>query len=161
RTAGALEEPRLSGGTIVATRSSILIVSPWPSLWSMAPGAGVSDESHMLAGLVRDGWNVHLLVPRSRQVGLSQPGVSIHTFANVLAVPRRLPAPVQRLWLLPAFWSVASRAAVALARRIQPALVMGFSHYGAWPAWSAGRAVHAPSVLKLFGVMHAMRLDWP
>jgi glycosyltransferase involved in cell wall biosynthesis len=38
---------------------------------------------------------------------------------------------------------------------------MGFSHYGAWPAWRAGRSVGVPSVLKLFGVMHAMRLDWP
>jgi glycosyltransferase involved in cell wall biosynthesis len=80
---------------------------------------------------------------------------------NVLAVPRWLPAPVQRLWLLPAFWAVAARAAVRLARAQRPVLVIGFSHYGAWPAWRAGRAAGAPSLLKLFGVMHAMRLEWP
>ena len=127
----------------------------------MAPGAGVSDESHMFAGLVRDGWHLHLLVPRTPDGIESRSGITVHTFPNVLAIPRRLPAPLQRLWLLPAFWLVAARAAVKLARQVEPALVLGFSHYGAWPAFRAGRAVRAPSVLKLFGVMHAGRLDWP
>jgi glycosyltransferase involved in cell wall biosynthesis len=145
----------------VGTRPRILIVSPWPTLWSMAPGAGVSDESHMFAGLVRAGWDIDLLVPRAGPVADVHPGVAVHRFANVLAVPGWLPAPLQRVWLLPAFWSVAAHAAVRLARRTRPALVIGFSHYGAWPAWRAGRAAGVPCMLKLFGVMHAMRLDWP
>lgn len=127
----------------------------------MGPGAGVSDETHMFAGLVRDGWQLHLLVPRVRNGIESRPGITVHSFPNVLALPRGIPAPLQRLWLLPAFWLVAARAAVKLAREVQPAIVVGFSHYGAWPAFRAGRAVRAPSVLKLFGVMHAGRLDWP
>jgi glycosyltransferase involved in cell wall biosynthesis len=126
----------------------------------MGQGAGVSDESHMMAGLVRAGWDIHWVVPRAPALA-APAGVTVHTFTNVLAVPRRLPAPLVRLWLLPAFWTVASRAATRVARAVQPAVVMGFSHYGAWPAWWAGRAVGAASVLKLFGVMHAMRLDWP
>jgi len=89
------------------------------------------------------------------------PGLAVHTFRNVLRIPGWLPAPLQRLWLLPAFWTVASRAACRLARQIRPSLVLGFSHYGAWPAWRAGRSIGVPSVLKLFGVMHAMRLEWP
>jgi glycosyltransferase involved in cell wall biosynthesis len=127
----------------------------------MAPGAGVSDESHMFAGLVRAGYDIDVLVPRTAQPALDVTGVRVHTFANVLAIPNWLPAPVKRLWLLPAFWCVAGRAAVRLARQVRPVLAMGFSHYGAWPAWRAGRAAGVPSVLKLFGVMHAMRLDWP
>jgi len=149
------------GEDAVGTARSILIVSPWPSVWSMAPGAGGSDENHMFAGLVRDGWEVHLLVPRDPVPAGTAPGVNVHTFPNVLAVPGWLPAPVKRLWLLPAFWLVAAWAAERLARRLRPALVIGFSHYGAWPAHRAARATGVRSVLKLFGVMHAMRLDWP
>jgi glycosyltransferase involved in cell wall biosynthesis len=115
----------------------------------------------MLPRLIAHGYTVHMLVPRDDEVMQAMPGLVVHTFPNVLRIPGWLPAPVQRLWLLPAFWSVAGRAAVRLARRLDPDLVMGFSHYGAWPAWRAGRACGAPSVLKLFGVMHAMRLEWP
>ena len=127
----------------------------------MAPGAGVSDESHMLSRLVHHGYAIDLLVPRADKVADSSAGVDVHTMPNVLAAPAWIPSPLRRLWLLPAYWSVATRAAVRLARARRPALVIGFSHYGAYPAWRAGRAAGAPSVLKLFGVMHAMRLDWP
>jgi glycosyltransferase involved in cell wall biosynthesis len=127
----------------------------------MAPGAGVSDESHMLRGLVARGYDVHMLVPRGPGLVQAQPGLHVHAFADVLRVPGWLPAPVRRLWMLPVFWGVAAGEAARLARRLRPVLVMGFSHYGAWPAYRAGRAAGAPSVLKLFGVMHAMRLDWP
>jgi len=127
----------------------------------MAPGAGVSDESQMLSRFVRHGYDIHMLVPRSHEPMQALPGLTVHTMRNVLAVPARIPAPLRRLWLLPAFWGAAGRAATQLARRLRPALVMGFSHYGAWPAHRAARAVGVPSVLKLFGVMHAMRLDWP
>ncbi len=141
-------------------RGPILVVSPWSSLWSLAPGAGVSDETHMLAGLVAHGYAVHMLVPRAASLMPPGPGLSIHTFPNVLAAPTWLPAPVRRGWLLPAFWQVAGAAATRLARQIRPRLVLGFSHYGARPAARAAAAVGAPSVLKLFGVMHAMRLEW-
>ena len=127
----------------------------------MAPGAGVSDENQMFSRLVRHGYEVHLLVPRAPDLVAKSPGIHVHTFANILGLPTWIPAPLRRLWLLPAFWSVAARAAVRLGRQIRPAIVMGFSHYGAWPASAAGRAIGVPSVLKLFGVMHAMRLDWP
>ena len=141
-------------------RGPILVVSPWSSLWSLAPGAGVSDETHMLSGLVAHGYTVHMLVPRAASLMPSGSGISIHTFPNVLDAPAWLPAPVRRVWLLPAFWQVAGAAATRLARRIRPRLVVGFSHYGARPAARAGAAVGAPSLLKLFGVMHAMRLEW-
>jgi hypothetical protein len=113
----------------------------------------------MFSRLVRR-HDVHLLVrgPRARS---PQPGLTVHTFSNVLAVPERIPAPLRRLWLLPAFWWTAARAARRLARQIRPVVVIGFSHYGAWPAWRAGQAAGVPSVLKLFGVMHAVRLEWP
>jgi glycosyltransferase involved in cell wall biosynthesis len=145
----------------IQTRGSILIVSPWSRIWSLAPGAGVSDESQMLPRLIRHGYEIHMLVPQADDVMEPIPGMQVHTFPDVLRVPKWLPAPIQRLWLLPAFWTVAGIAAVRLARRIRPRIVLGFSHYGAWPAWRAGRASGAPSVLKLFGVMHAMRLEWP
>ena len=141
-------------------RGPILVVSPWSSLWSLAPGAGVSDEAHMLDGLVERGYDVHLLVPRTRtSIALGQ-GVTVHTMPNVLALPTWLPAPLRRLWLLPAFWHVAGQAAVQLARQLRPVLVLGFSHYGARPAARAGLGAGAPSVLKLFGVMQAARLEW-
>jgi glycosyltransferase involved in cell wall biosynthesis len=145
----------------IQTRGSIVIVSPWSRLWSLAPGAGVSDESQMLPRLIAHGYEIHMLVPHDDELMEPIPGLVVHTFPNTLRMPSWLPAPLQRLWLLPAFWIVATRAAVRLARRIQPRVVMGFSNYGAWPAWRAGRAVGAASVLKLFGVMHAMRLEWP
>jgi glycosyltransferase involved in cell wall biosynthesis len=115
----------------------------------------------MLVRLIRHGYDVHMLVPRSRERMPAQPGLTVHEMPNVLAVPKTLPAPVQRLWLLPAFWGVAGSEATRLAKQLRPALVMGFSHYGAWPAHRAAHAIGVPSVLKLFGVMHAMRLDWP
>jgi glycosyltransferase involved in cell wall biosynthesis len=127
----------------------------------MAPGAGVSDESHMFQRLVSHGYDIDLLVPRSGQVADLGPGIEVHTMANVLEVPGWIPAPGRRLWLLPSFCAVAARAAVRRVRERAPAIVIGFSHYGAYPAWRAGRTAGVPSVLKLFGVMHAMRLDWP
>lgn len=139
---------------------SILVISPWPSLWSLAPGAGVSDESHMLSGLVTHGYDIHMLVPRAAQGLIFGNGVTVHGMTNVLALPQRIPAPLRRLWLLPAFWGAAARSAVRLARRLRPRLVLGFSHYGAYPAWRAARAAGVPSVLKLFGVMQAMHLEW-
>ncbi len=136
------------------------MVSPWSQLWSLAPGAGVSDESHTLGGLIQRGYEIHMLVPRAPGLMSPEPGLHVHPFRNVLALPGGLPAPLKRLWLLPAFWSVAGAAAVGLARRLKPRLVLGFSHYGAQPAVRAARVADAPSVLKLFGVMHAMRLEW-
>jgi glycosyltransferase involved in cell wall biosynthesis len=115
----------------------------------------------MLSRLVRHGYDIHLLVPNAPPGIEPRDGIAVSTFANVLAVPGWLPAPLRRAWMLPAFWGTAARAATRLARQLRPAIVMGFSHYGAWPAFRAGRAAGAPSVLKLFGVMHAMRLDWP
>jgi glycosyltransferase involved in cell wall biosynthesis len=127
----------------------------------MAPGAGVSDESHMFRRLVGHGYEIDLLVPRSGRPSDPGDGITVHAMANVLRTPDWIPAPVRRLWLLPSFCAVATRSALRLVRQRRPAAVMGFSHYGAYPAWRAGRAAGVPSVLKLFGVMHAMRLDWP
>jgi glycosyltransferase involved in cell wall biosynthesis len=145
---------------LVPSRGRILVVSPWSQLWSLAPGAGVSDESHTLAGLIDRGYEIHMLVPRSADLMAPHTGLCVHTFPNVLSIPAWIPAPLRRLWLLPAFWSVASAAARRLALEVRPAIVLGFSHYGARPAHVAARAVDVPSVLKLFGVMHAMRLEW-
>jgi glycosyltransferase involved in cell wall biosynthesis len=115
----------------------------------------------MLSGLIDHGYEIHMLVPRAAEVVEPVPSLHVHTIPNVLAVPAAIPAPLRRLWLLPAFWSVAARASIRLAREVRPRLTLGFSHYGAWPAYQAGRAAGVPSVLKLFGVMHAMRLEWP
>lgn len=142
-------------------RGSILIISPWSRLWSLAPGAGVSDESQMLSRLMEHGYDIHMLIPSDRGSMRSENRLRVHKFPNVLGIPTWLPAPVRRLWLLPSFWSVATFHAVRLAKRLQPRLVMGFSNYGALPAERAARAVRVPSVLKLFGVMHAGRLEWP
>ncbi|MBI3871597.1 MAG: glycosyltransferase family 4 protein [candidate division Zixibacteria bacterium] len=142
-------------------RPAILIISPWPTLWSLGVGAGVSDESQMLFGLIRHGYDVHMVVPRAKGMMASQPGLTVHPIPKVLVLPRWLPTPIQRLWLLPAFWFVATRAAVRVARQIGPVLVMGFSPYGAWPAGRAARACGVPCVQKHFGVMHAARLEWP
>ena len=114
----------------------------------------------MLAGLIERGYEIHMLVPRATSGMLPSDGLYVHTFPDVLAVPTWIPALLRRLWLLPAFWAVASSAAERLARDLRPDLVLGFSHYGARPAYRAARAVDVPSVLKLFGVMHAMRLEW-
>ena len=143
------------------SRGPILIVSPWSQLWSLAPGAGVSDESQMLSRLIAHGYHVHLLVPGGRDPSLTMPGLDVHLFPNVLWNPAWVPSPLRRLWLLPAFWTIAAARAVRLARQIAPKLVIGFSNYGAWPAYRAARATGVPSVVKLFGVMHAGRLEWP
>jgi glycosyltransferase involved in cell wall biosynthesis len=144
----------------VSTRGRIVIVSPWSRLWSVAPGAGVSDESHLLPALTDHGYEVHMLVPRAADGIRPAPGLAVHHFLDVLALPAWLPSPLRRPWLLPAFWTVAAAAAVRLARRLRPRLVLGFSHYGAYPAYRAARTAGAASVLKLFGVMDAMRLEW-
>jgi len=114
----------------------------------------------MLRGLIEHGYEVHMVVPRAADCMDPAPGLEVHRFANVLAVPARLPAPLRRAWLLPAFWNRAAAQATRVARRVRPQLVLGFSHYGAWPAHRAARAVGVPSVLKLFGVMQAMRFEW-
>ena len=46
----------------------------------------------MLSRFVRHGYDVHMLVPRAPGRMESQPGLTVHAFANVLRVPRWLPA---------------------------------------------------------------------
>ena len=108
----------------------------------------MSDESHTLRGLIQRGYEIHMLVPRAPGLMSAEPGLHVHTFRNVLALPGWLPAPVKRLWLLPAFWSVAGNAANTKSRMMSEnvRVIMEKGRMGRWRSSSVRRKFGAAEV---------------
>ncbi len=138
----------------------LLIVSPWERMWALGEGAGVSDDFHFIRGARAAGWDVHVLAPRCDDPD-PFPGATAHAWPNFLAPTGRWPVALRRPLWLAGFSTIPVRAALEVARRIRPDVVMGHSHHMARAASRVRRALGIPSVVKLFGVMDLVHTHWP
>ncbi len=138
----------------------LLIVSPWERMWALGEGAGVSDDHHFIRIVSASGWDVHVLAPRVDHPD-PFPGATVHAWPNFLAPTGGWPVVLRRPLWLAGFSLVPVHAALDVARRIRPDVVMGHSHHLARAASRVRRALGIPSVLKLFGVMDLVHTHWP
>ncbi len=137
------------------------MVSPWETVWSLGRDAGlkagVSDDDRFIAGFTAAGYELHFLRPRSDR---KDDRVRTHVYPNFFRATRRLPTPLRRpLWPLLFSLLVAPRA-LALARRIDARMVFGHSHYATFTTWLVRKRLGIPGVVKLFGVMDLVHVEW-
>ncbi|HEX5131751.1 MAG TPA: glycosyltransferase family 4 protein [Candidatus Krumholzibacteria bacterium] len=142
-------------------RARILVVSPWETVWSLGRDsgvkAGVSDDDRFIDGFIAAGYELHFLRPRSDQ---SDARVHTHHYPNFFRATRGWPTFLRRpLWPLLFNLIVAPRA-VAVARDIDAALVLGHSHYSTFTTSRVRRRMQIPSVVKFFGVMDLVHTEW-
>ncbi len=119
---------------------------------------------HFIDGLVREGVEVHYLIPENgRPGGGSAPraGIASYTYPNIFRSLSGLPGPAARLLIALIFPYKVAHRLKALAASIQPDLILGFSHQSIQPVSRVGREKRIPSAVKLFGVMHLGRKDLP
>ena len=140
------------------SKGTILIISPWENRWSLGAGAGVSDDDHFIKGMTAAGYDLHFLAPKGRIGG---DGVQVHHYPNFFKPTASWTTAARRVTWPTAFNTVVTPAAIAAARRIQPDLVLGHSHYSALPAYMVRELFQIPSVVKLFGVMDLVHSEWP
>ncbi len=137
------------------TAPRVLIVTPWPTFWSMGGGAGCSDEYETLRGFVAAGFDVQYVLPGGGPDPQGDPLTArarFSTFPDPFASGHWMPAPGKRLWWYPRFAWRSRAAAMRVARDWRPHVVFGYSPYGVPAALGAARVCGAASVVKLFGV---------
>ncbi|HEM46705.1 MAG TPA: glycosyltransferase family 1 protein [Alphaproteobacteria bacterium] len=138
----------------------LVVLSIWEDPWSLGEGAGVADELHFIRGLTEAGWRIDVLAPAPD--GDPPPGgdgLSWHTYPNVFRRWPVVPRQIVRFGWLAAFGRAAAGPLRALAARVRPDLLLGFSHYTLGPVGRVGRELGLPTAVKLFGVMHLGRTD--
>jgi glycosyltransferase involved in cell wall biosynthesis len=141
----------------------ILVLSIWEDIWSLGEGGGVADELQFVRHLTRKGIELHFLIPapREKREHLRDSLLTYHTYPNLFRAFERFPAILRRfIWPI-LFPFIVVRRLERLAAEIEPDVLMGFTHYSLFPLKKAGRALHIPTVVKLFGVMYLDRFDFP
>ena len=145
-----------------------LIVYAQPSLWSMGEGIGAGSFSRTPRALAERGHEVHVVLPtepRQPAVDRMDGGVAFHRYeAGMLFRPGTGPLPVRlasRLWTYLAYQSSGTRAAMEVARRVLPDLVISFGTYEAPVARRVAKRLGIPNVTRLFGNSLSLTLDDP
>jgi glycosyltransferase involved in cell wall biosynthesis len=138
-----------------------MILSIWDDPWSLGEGSGVPDERHFIRRFREAGVELHFLIPdpageiRRRD----EEGVYFHTYSNIFHMARNLPSPVKRL-AIPYLYTCSVYGDIRRAvEKIDPDVLLGFSHYAIEPVSRVGRQKGIPSAVKLFGVMFLGRKD--
>jgi glycosyltransferase involved in cell wall biosynthesis len=141
----------------------LLILSIWDDPWSLGEGSGVPDERHFIRRFRDTGVELHFLVPESAdgRVRRGEEGVHFHTYGNVFHKSRILPSPLRRL-MIPYIYTCSVYGDLhRLVERIEPDVMLGFSHYAIEPLSRIGRQKGIPTAVKLFGVMYLAWDDLP
>jgi len=143
-------------------QKKLLIISIWESRWSLGQGAGVSDDVHFIEGFTGQGWDLHFLAPEGAEESNAQfKGVTTHTYPNFFRRTMHRSNAFKRLYWPFEFDRVVTPRALEVARTIRPDLILGHTHYTARTAHRCRRKLDIPSAVKLFGIMHLVRTDWP
>jgi glycosyltransferase involved in cell wall biosynthesis len=136
----------------------VLAVYPWPAFWSMGEGRGAAAFFLSITSFPRRGHELHVLMPGPPGAPVDEVyhGVRLHRMTTrVDFMPERGRSRVVqhvRILLSYVLWCVrARRAGLALASRIDPAVVFGMGALGAPVARSIARARGVPNVTRLFG----------
>jgi glycosyltransferase involved in cell wall biosynthesis len=143
-------------------KKKLLIISIWENRWSLGEGAGVSDDVHFIQGFAQHGWELHFLAPEgAEEYNAEFDGLITHTYPNFFRRTAHRSNAFKRLYWPYEFNRVVTPRALEVARATQPGLVLGHTHYAARTTNTCRRKLGVPSAVKLFGVMHLVRTDWP
>jgi len=148
-------------------RLRILAVYPWPDFWSMGKGSGAPSFRLSVTAFPKHGHEMHVLLPGHPDgpaeedcdgARLHRLGTRINFYPEV-----RLGSVFQHAAILFAYASwlaLAVPAALRLAAKLRPDVVIGMGSLGAPVARAVGRARGIPNVTRLFGTeLAAMRGD--
>jgi glycosyltransferase involved in cell wall biosynthesis len=148
--------------TTPTSRRKLLIISIWESRWSLGGAAGVSDDVHFIEGFTRNGWELHFLAPEGAEESNAEfRGVVTHTYPNFFRRTARRSNAFKRVYWPYEFNRVVAPRALQIARDVRPDLILGHTHYSARTTYTCRRKLGIPTAVKLFGVMHLVRTDWP
>ena len=130
------------------------MVTPWKRRWELGHGAGLADDVHFIDGLIAHGYEVHYLSPRdSDPPDVSAAGYFVHSFPNFYDATAAWPTIIKRIvWPL-LFTTLAIWRGLRVGATVRPTIVLAQSYVAGPAAYIIGRVRHAPSVVKLFGVM--------
>lgn len=144
------------------TEKKLLIISIWESRWSLGQGAGVSDDVHFIEGFTAQGWELHFLAPRGAEESNARfKGIITHTYPNFFRRTAHRSNAFKRAYWPTEFNRIVTPRALDVARDVRPDIVLGHTHYSSRTTSRCRRKLDIPSAVKLFGVMHLVRTDWP
>lgn len=145
--------------TRAAARGSVLLMTPWPWLFSMPGGGGTPIEADLLHALIGAGFDVEVLAPHAdRASGFEElPGVHLHHVGRARIPPH---GPLLRFcnWVeLNARFALQALKVVRTNGR--PRVVYGMSAFTALAAYGVGRLLGRPTVGVLLGTFLYPLLD--
>ncbi len=135
-------------------RRCILVVTPWKRRWELGHGAGLADDVHFIAGLIAHGYEVHYISPRDREPpDVLAAGYEVHAFPNFYDATDQWPRLFKRIFWPLFFTILAAWRAWRVGEKGRPTVVLGQTYVAGVATYLVARALHVPSVVKLFGVM--------
>jgi len=146
--------------THTSDHKTILVISPWSSIWSMGKEAGVSDDYYFIETAGKRNVSLHFLVPKETNTSDGTPGYTTHTYTNFFKATKKLPTWLKRFFWPFLFQLFVLPKAVRLARSLKPDFILGHSHYTSLTTHISGKAAGVPFGVKLFGVMDLVHMNW-
>ncbi len=145
-------------GDTTGGRLRILAIYPWPGFWSMGESCGAPSFHLSVTAFPEHGHEMHVLLPGPPDGPAEEDyyGVRLHRLrTRVNFYPEvGLGSVLQHLAILLAYVSwlaLAVPAALRLAARLRPDVVVGMGSLGAPVARAVGRVRGIPNVTRLFG----------
>jgi glycosyltransferase involved in cell wall biosynthesis len=157
----------MSDAETTGGRLRILAVYPWPDFWSMGEGCGAPSFRLSVTAFPRHGHEMHVLLPGPPGGPAEEgyDGATLHRLRTRIDFYPEvgLGSVLQHVAILFSYiaWlATAVPAALRLASRVRPHVVVGMGSLGAPVARAVGRARGIPNVTRLFGTeLGAIRGD--
>lgn len=141
-------------------RLTVLAIYPWPDFWSMGVGCGAPSFHLSVTAYARHGHEAHVLMPGPAHAPREEDyhGVTLHRFrtsVNFMPDVGRSKAVqhIRRFFSYLYWFARAVPAALALASRVRPDVVVGMGQLGPPVAFVVGRARRIPNVTRMFGTL--------
>jgi len=134
----------------------ILIISPWENLWSLGNEAGVAEEVEMLKGFTQRGYEIHYILPESKDKNSEdkfEKQVHFYRIPNVFNLNIPLHNFFKVLIFYFGFFIISFYRAFSVSRHVRPDVMYGFSVYSAPVVFLIAKLFKARSITKLFGIM--------
>jgi len=134
-----------------------LVLSPWPSLWSMKAGAGTPMAVDLFETLLDDVFEIDVVVPEAPAGHDAFPDdrrIHVHRIGTSRILPGRLLGSAVTTWRF-------TRRSLAIARRRRPAVVYGLSALAIPAAMLTSLALGRPSIGVLYGTFFYPTLGHP
>ncbi len=134
-----------------------LVLSPWPSLWSMKANAGTPMAVDLFETLLGDGFEIDVVVPEGptgNDAFPDDPRIRVHRIRTSRLPLRRLLGSVVTTWRF-------TRGSLAVTRRRRPAVIYGLSALAIPAAKLTSLVLRRPSIGVLYGTFFYPALGRP